>query len=167
MTEWVVLVTDKDEAIGEMEKMQAHKMGLLHRAFSILILNHNHEMLIHQRAANKYHSKGLWTNACCGHPRPGEDIYVAAQRRLMEEMGFSCNLEYIHSFTYQTILENSMIEHEVDHVFKGFYQGEITPNPDEVAAFKWMNIDSLKQEIKTQPHKFTYWFKEIMLHEFF
>src|SRR5277367_2014029 len=118
--EEVILVNEKDEATGVMEKLQAHRNGSLHRAFSIFIFNNKNEMLLQQRAGNKYHSAGLWTNACCSHPKPGEQIDVAAQRRLKEEMGFETPLDKIFSFIYNASFDNGLSEHEFDHAFAGF-----------------------------------------------
>src|SRR6186713_1579239 len=115
----VILVSEHDDMVGIMDKMEAHKQGLLHRAFSVFIFNSKGEMLLQQRAFNKYHSGGLWTNACCGHPSPGEQTVAAARRRLMEEMGFTTGLEELFDFTYQHAFENGLTEHEYDHVFAG------------------------------------------------
>ena len=122
--EEVILVNEADEQIGVMEKMEAHEKGLLHRAFSVFIFNDKGEMLLQQRALNKYHSGGLWTNACCSHPRPGEDTLQAAKRRLMEEMGIETSLTLKNSFTYKTAFENGLTEHEFDHIFIGTFNQE-------------------------------------------
>ncbi|HRH82726.1 MAG TPA: isopentenyl-diphosphate Delta-isomerase, partial [Bacteroidia bacterium] len=123
--EFVILVDEQDREIGEAEKMQTHKLGLLHRAFSVLIYNTKGEMLLQQRAETKYHSGGLWSNACCGHPRPGEKIEDAARRRLKEELGFNCSLKFSFKFIYKASFENSLKEHELDHVFTGIYDSEV------------------------------------------
>jgi isopentenyl-diphosphate delta-isomerase len=158
----VILVNEQDVEIGVMPKLEAHQKALLHRAFSVLIFNSNDEMLIHQRAMGKYHSEGLWTNACCSHPKPGETIIEAAHRRLEEEMGFDCEVEPKFHFIYQTSLENNLFEHEFDHVLTGVYDGEFIPNPEEVMDYRWVSIADLKEEIKTKPETFTFWFKMIL-----
>jgi isopentenyl-diphosphate delta-isomerase len=143
--EQVVLINSNDEEIGTMEKLQAHREGLLHRAFSVLILNDAGEMLIHQRALGKYHSAGAWSNACCGHPRPGETTQAAAERRLQEEMGFTVPFKKLYHFTYKTDLGNGLSEHEFDHVFLGVYNNAPLPNPTEVADWRYVSIDRLLQ----------------------
>lgn len=155
----VILVNERDQAIGVMEKMEAHQKGLLHRAFSIFIFDSEGRMLLQQRAAGKYHGAHLWTNACCSHPYPGEDVAAAAKRRLQEELGFTTVLEEIFSFTYKAEVENNLIEHEYDHVFAGFYEGEIKPNEQEVEDYKYEEMTTLIHEIKDYPQKFTSWFK--------
>ena len=161
-SEEVVLINSNDEAIGTMEKIQAHREGLLHRAFSVLILNDIGEMLIHQRTPEKYHSGGAWSNACCGHPRPGESSQQAAERRLHEEMGFTVPLKKLYHFTYRTDLGNGLTEHEFDHVYLGVYNDIPVPNPNEVAAWRYVSIDRLQQELKMQPEQFSFWFRLIM-----
>ena len=157
MPEELILVDDKDNQIGTEEKMEAHRQGKLHRAFSIFIFNSNKEMLIHKRAGAKYHSGGLWTNACCSHPAPGEGTEEAAHRRLKEEMGFDCDLKEVTSFTYRAGL-GELTEHEFDHVFVGFYDGEITPDKSEVEDFKYVKLDELRHDIEKNPGKYTAWF---------
>lgn len=160
--EHVILVDEKDQQIGLMEKIQAHKEGILHRAFSVIIFNKNGDMLIHQRAKDKYHCGGLWTNACCSHPRDGESISTAAHRRLKEEMGFDTALNYIDSFIYKASFENGLIEHEFDHLLVGVYDGEIEPNNDEVANWKFVNLVQLKQDIHRNSSLYTAWFRTII-----
>lgn len=155
----VILVNEQDEAIGTMEKMQAHQQGLLHRAFSIFIFDSKGRMLLQQRAAEKYHGAHLWTNACCSHPFPGEAVAAAAERRLKEELGFTTSLEEIFSFTYKASVENNLIEHEYDHVFAGFYDGNIEPNQHEVEAYKYEEVATIISDVKKTPEKFTSWFK--------
>ncbi|HEU0065581.1 MAG TPA: isopentenyl-diphosphate Delta-isomerase [Flavisolibacter sp.] len=155
----VILVNEKDEPIGSMEKMEVHQKGLLHRAFSIFIFDSKGCLLIQKRANSKYHSPGLWTNTCCSHPMPGEDLPSAAQRRLKEELGFTTLLNKIFSFTYKATMENSLVEHELDHVFTGEYEGEVKPERNEVADYKFVSIPALKEEMKINPHQFTKWFK--------
>lgn len=155
----VILVNEADEAIGTMEKMEAHQKALLHRAISVFIFNTNGELLLQQRALQKYHSAGLWTNTCCSHPEPGEVTLAAAERRLKEEMGFTTALNHAFTFTYLSNFDNGLTEHEVDHVFTGVYDGSIIPNAEEVAAFQFVSMDELQQSIQNDPQKFTSWFK--------
>lgn len=160
--EELILVNEQDEELGFMPKMEVHQKGLLHRAFSILVMNANKEFLIHKRADDKYHSAGLWTNTCCSHPRRGESVESAAHRRLQEEMGFDCNLQFAYKFIYQTPLDNGLVEHELDHVFLGQFDGEVKPNPDEVSDYRWLRLGELRNEIYETPEKFTFWFKKIV-----
>lgn len=155
----VILVNDQDIPIGIMDKMEAHEKGLLHRAFSIFIFNTKGEMLLQQRALDKYHSAGLWTNACCSHPLPGESTDEAANRRLMEEMGFTTALLKTFSFTYKTAFDNGLTEHEVDHVFTGNYDGGINPDPAEVHSYSFQTMDNIRSSINAAPHLYTSWFK--------
>lgn len=161
MAEQVILVNEHDEELGLMEKMEAHRKGLLHRAFSVFILNEKGEMMIHQRALHKYHSGGLWTNACCSHPRAGEATIDACHRRLMEEMGFDTEVSKVLEFTYKAELDSGLTEHEYDHVFVGQFEGEPKPNPDEVASWKWIDVPSLRKDIEENPAQYTEWFKII------
>lgn len=154
----VILVNEKDEAIGIMEKMEAHQKGLLHRAFSVFIFDSEGRMLLQQRAGNKYHGAFLWTNTCCSHPYPGENVKEAAQRRLQEELGFCTTIEEIFSFTYHAHVENNLIEHEYDHVFTGVYEGEIQPDANEVAAYAYKTIAEVKLAMQQHPGQFTTWF---------
>ena len=158
MLEEVVLVNEKDEALGTMEKMAAHEQALLHRAFSVFVFNTNGDLLMQQRAFSKYHSGGLWTNTCCSHPRPGEQVADAAIRRLQEEMGFKTNLTKAFDFTYKAAFDNGLTEHEFDHVFTGIYEGPIHFNPNEVAAYAFMTEIELEEQIKKTPERFTAWF---------
>jgi isopentenyl-diphosphate delta-isomerase len=160
--DYVILVDEKDREIGVEEKMRAHEKGLLHRAFSILILNSKCQMLLQKRASSKYHSGGLWTNACCSHPRPGEEIDEAVHRRLKEEMGFDCELKEIGSFIYRASFKNGLTEHEYDHVFLGFYDGDVQINKEEADDYKWIELKELRDDIKKNPDAYTFWFKEIM-----
>lgn len=161
--EQIVLVDQNDRELGFMPKLEVHQKGLLHRAFSVFVFNEKGEMLIQQRALDKYHSPGLWTNTCCSHPRWKEDTEEAAHRRLKEEMGFDCPLNYVFHFLYRADLENELIEHELDHVYRGVYTKDPKPNREEVADFRWIGEQELKYELENQAEKFTYWFKEIML----
>ncbi|KHO46671.1 MAG: isopentenyl-diphosphate delta-isomerase [archaeon GW2011_AR3] len=159
MEEQIILVDQNDREIGAGEKTSVHKKGLLHRAFSILILNKNGEMLLQQRANIKYHSGGKWSNVCCGHPRPSESIEKAAERRLMEEIGIKCALRELFTFIYKVGLDNGLTEHEFLHVFIGEFNGAPEPNPDEVDNWEWTGVDELQQGMKVHPGKYTYWFK--------
>jgi len=158
----VILVDRQDRAIGEMEKMQAHREGLLHRAFSIFIFNSAGQILIHQRAASKYHGAGLWTNACCSHPQMGEGLAAAAAERLDYEMGIQCALAWTFSFVYCGKVENDLIEHEFDHVFVGLFDGEPKLNSEEVAQYQWIDMETLNEWITTSPEDFTIWFREAL-----
>ena len=157
--EQVILVDELDNEIGVKEKMQAHREALLHRAFSVFIFNKKGELLLQRRALNKYHSPGLWTNTCCSHPRPNEQLINAAKRRLIEEMGFVCDLNYQFKFIYKASLDQGMTEHELDHVFFGTYEDEIKLNPEEVAEYKFISMEELQNSITKQPQLFTEWFK--------
>jgi isopentenyl-diphosphate delta-isomerase len=159
MISQVILVNELDKETGVMEKMEAHEKGLLHRAFSVFITNEKGEMLLHQRALDKYHSGGLWTNACCSHPQPGETVAAAAHRRLKEEMGFDCELKDLFQFTYRTEFHNGLIEHEYDHVLVGIYNGIIHPDPQEVNDFRYLPVKTILQQIQDTPAQFTSWFR--------
>lgn len=154
----VILVDDNDVAIGSMEKMLAHEKALLHRAFSVFIFNSGGEMLLQQRADKKYHSAGLWTNACCSHPAPGEDTGEAAARRLKEELGFTTPLHKAFSFTYRTDFDNGLTENEFDHVYTGIYDGQIIADIDEVQSYRYMPLEKIEEKIKNEPDIFTSWF---------
>jgi isopentenyl-diphosphate delta-isomerase len=158
----VVLVNAQDEPVGVMEKMEAHRKPHLHRAFSIFLFNSNGEMLLQQRAMDKYHSPGLWTNACCSHPYPGEAIEEAANRRLMEELGIETQLTKAFSFTYQAEFENGLYEHEYDHVFVGEFHGTLHPNPQEVGDYCYKSIAAIKADLENKPASYTPWFKIAM-----
>lgn len=159
MEEYVILVDAKNRELGTMEKLEAHRRGSLHRAFSIFIFNHNGEMLIQQRALSKYHCGGLWTNACCSHPRPDESQERGLSRKLMQEMGFDTTLSKAFDFTYRAELDNGLIEYEFDEVFLGYYEGPIKPNPDEVKGWRYVSIDDIRGEISQNPNAFTPWFR--------
>lgn len=156
--EKVVLVDEDDLEKGTMEKMEAHQKGVLHRAFSVFVFNEAGEMMLQQRALHKYHSPGLWTNACCSHPRQGESVSQAAHRRLGEEMGFDCDLKKTFHFIYRAQV-GDLIEHELDHVLTGTFAGLPKPNPEEVADWKWISISDLKDLLAKKPDDFTVWFK--------
>lgn len=159
--EEVILVDRKDKPIGTMEKMEAHSKGLLHRAFSIFVFNSGNELMLQRRALGKYHSPGLWSNTCCSHPRPGEDIVEAGHRRLVEEMGFDCDLNEVFSFIYHADVDKGMIEHEFDHVLLGKYNDAPEINREEVEEWKWINISDLSEDIVQNPGNYTVWFRII------
>lgn len=160
--EQVVLVNEQDEQIGTAEKLAAHQQNLLHRAFSIFIHNGKGEVLLQKRALSKYHSGGLWTNTCCSHPRPEEEIIAAGKRRLQEEMGFSTDLEALFYFVYQADLDNNLSEHELDHVLVGEFHEVVTPNPLEATAVKWMSLADLITDVSTNPNNYTIWLQLII-----
>ncbi|NLI91465.1 MAG: isopentenyl-diphosphate Delta-isomerase [Peptococcaceae bacterium] len=160
MIDNVILIDDQDQEVGTMEKMEAHRKGLLHRAFSIFVFNSEMKLLLQKRAKSKYHSHSLWTNTCCSHPRPDEDLISAARRRLMEEMGFICELNEIFVFQYKAELDNHLIENEIDHVLVGKYDGNPTPNPDEVSDYAWISLSDLVNLVRDHPQEYTYWLKK-------
>lgn len=164
--EYVILVDSEDQELGVMEKLEAHKKGFLHRAFSVILFNSSGEMLIQQRSLSKYHSPGLWTNACCSHPLPEENVLNAANRRLNEELGLSTVLTKLFSFQYKENVDNELTENELDHVFFGYVNESPKLNSDEVMDYRWINWFDLQNEIQKYPEKFTVWFKIILtLHE--
>ena len=154
-----MLVDERDAELGLMEKMQAHKEGRLHRAISIFIFNTKNEMLLQKRAAGKYHSPGLWTNACCSHPRSNEHVKMTAIRRLREEMGMSAPLQQKFSFIYKADMKNGLIEHEYDHVFTGITDEQPLPDPSEVADWKYISLKELKADLEKNPSLYTAWFR--------
>ena len=162
MEEMVVLVSENDEVLGQMEKMAAHENGILHRAFSVFLFNDNGEMLLQKRAARKYHSPGQWTNAVCSHPRIQETFLEGAKRRMMEEMGIEAEIEEKFHFIYKAEVGNGLLEHELDRVFVGTYNGSFRLNPDEVEAVRYISMDDLEREMKEHPVHFTEWFKIIL-----
>ncbi|MEI9920311.1 MAG: isopentenyl-diphosphate Delta-isomerase [Bacteroidota bacterium] len=162
--EQVILVDENDNAIGTMEKMEAHRKGLLHRAFSILVFNSKGQMLLQKRSWKKYHSGGLWTNACCSHPQPDENIESAMRRKLKQEMGIDAIPEFSHKFIYKTALENNLTEHEYDHVYIARYDGEPQINRDEVDEWRFENLSKLREEVRKNPEEYTYWFRLILDH---
>jgi isopentenyl-diphosphate delta-isomerase len=162
--EMVILVDKHDNPIGTMEKMEAHKKGELHRAFSVLIFNSSGEMLLQKRAKSKYHSGGLWTNACCSHPLPGEKMEDAISRRLKEEMGIDVQPKFSYKFLYKTPLDQNMIEHEMDYVFVGEFNGNPSPNEAEAEDWKFVNLNWLRNDARQNPSHYTYWFKLILEH---
>lgn len=159
--ERVILVNEKDEQIGLMPKLEAHEKALLHRAFSVFVFNKKNELMLQQRAAHKYHSPLLWANTCCSHQRDGETNIQAGKRRLQEEMGFVTDLENTVSFIYKAPFDNGLTEHEFDHVMIGNYEEAPVINPDEVAAWKWMPLEDVKNDMLERPEIYTEWFKII------
>jgi isopentenyl-diphosphate Delta-isomerase len=155
----VIIVDEHDQPLGVMEKMAAHQAGTLHRAFSVFIFDKKGRLLLQQRAASKYHGALLWSNTCCSHPVPGEETKAAAQRRLKEELGFNAPVEKIFDFVYKASVENGLTEHEFDHVFAGEYEGEIKPDPAEVADYKFADITEIKKELTQNPSVYTSWFR--------
>ena len=154
----VILVDENDSPIGEMEKLEAHKKKRLHRAFSIFIFNDQKQLMLQQRALDKYHSGGLWTNTVCSHPAPGEETIDAAHRRLQEEMGFDTDLKEIFTFSYKREFSNGLTENEYDHVFVGRYNDAPTPNPEEAETWKWATKKEISEDLQKNPDKYTYWF---------
>ena len=160
--EFIALVNQNDEVTGYASKMDVHVKGLLHRAFSIIIFNSKNQMLIHRRADEKYHSPGLWTNACCSHLPEGAVMETSIYERLNHEMGINCPLEHSFTFHYTVEFDHGLIENEIDHVYFGFFEGTPNPNKDEVSEWKWVSIEELYIDIDKNPQDYTYWFKHIM-----
>lgn len=157
--EKVILVDKNDNQVGLMPKLEAHEKGVLHRAFSVFIFNSKYELLLQKRASSKYHSGGLWTNTCCSHPREGEDILDAANRRLDEEMGIKTSLRKVYDFIYKAELDNQLTEHEFDHVFYGVFDNDPILNKDEAEDFKWVDMETLNNDIIKNEDNYTVWFK--------
>ena len=164
--EQVILVNEKDEPIGLMNKMEAHEKAVLHRAFSVFVLNDKNEVMLQQRAHHKYHSPLLWTNTCCSHQRAGETNIEAGKRRLYEEMGFNAELKELFHFIYKAPFDNGLTEHELDHVMIGYSNEVPSINPDEVESWKWMKIEDIKEDMIQNPALYTIWFK-IIFDEFY
>ena len=164
--EEVILVNEFDEQIGLMPKLEAHEKAVLHRAFSVFILNENNEIMLQQRAHQKYHSPLLWTNTCCSHQRNGETNIEAGSKRLFEEMGFKVELKELFHFIYKAPFDNGLTEHELDHVMIGYFNGNPIINPDEVEDWKWMKIQDVKEDMVQNPEIYTVWFK-IIFDEFY
>ncbi len=164
--ERVILVNENDDQIGTMPKMEAHEKAVLHRAFSVFIVNNNNEIMLQQRAHHKYHSPLLWTNTCCSHQREGETNIQAGTRRLFEEMGFVTDIKELFHFIYKAPFDNGLTEHELDHVLIGYYNEDPVINLDEVESWKWMKIEAIKLDMTNNPDKYTVWFK-IIFDEFY
>ena len=162
MEEQVVVVSENDDILGLMEKMEAHENGILHRAFSVFLFNDNGEMLLQKRASSKYHSPNQWTNAVCSHPKIDETYLDGAQRRLTEELGIAANLTEKFSFIYKADVGQNLWEHELDHVFTGNYNGDFSLNEDEVSEIRYISMEQLDKEISENPENFTEWFKIIL-----
>ncbi|EJL93397.1 isopentenyl-diphosphate delta-isomerase, type 1 [Pseudomonas sp. GM102] len=162
MEELLILVDQHDRKKGFAPKLQAHQQGLLHRAFSIFIFDQAGRLLLQQRAFGKYHSQGLWTNTCCGHPRPGERTLAAAKRRLQEEMGMTCSLRKVSTLLYREQVSNQLIEYEFDHVFVGISDGDPVANPEEAHAWQWLKLSQICERITAGPESFTFWFRRIL-----
>lgn len=161
----VVLVDENDQPIGSAPKLEVHERGLLHRAVSLLLRDDMGRFLLQRRAADKYHSGGLWSNTCCGHPRPGESIENAALRRLRAEMGIlECRVRRVSSFLYRTAVGNGLVEHEVDHVVVGEWTGEPTPNPSEVSEWRWVSEAALHADLAVNPDRYTPWLAGVLRH---
>jgi isopentenyl-diphosphate delta-isomerase len=158
LAERVILVAPNDRELGTAPKLAVHVDGRLHRAFSVFVFDDAGNLLLQQRAAGKYHSGGLWSNTCCGHPRPGEPTDVAAHRRLQEEMGFDCPLQPAFGFLYRSDVNGGLIEHEYDHVLVGRFDGTPAPNPQEVDDWRWVNLDVAITDLATHPRRYSAWF---------
>ena len=166
--EYVLLVNKNDQPLGTMEKITAHEKGELHRAFSVFVFNNRGELMLQRRATEKYHSGGLWTNTVCSHPKAGEDVAASAKRRMMEEMGFECEISKVFKFIYKSDVGDGLIEHEYDHVFFGYSDEEPNPNPEEVEGWKYVDMDWLNKDVTENPGNYTVWFrialKEVIQH---
>ena len=160
--EQLILVDEQDRELGVSYKLRAHVDGALHRAFSVFVFDRAGRLLLQRRARAKYHSGGLWSNTCCGHPRPGEETAAAARRRLLEEMNVACELRAAFGFIYRAELENALVEHEYDHVFVGEFEGAPAPDPSEVEEWKWMDMQELRRELHEEPSRYSYWLKTVV-----
>jgi isopentenyl-diphosphate delta-isomerase len=156
----IITVDDNDRETGVMDKLEAHKKGILHRAFSLFVVNNDGQLLLQKRAAGKYHSGGLWSNSCCSHGVPGESLDTTVHVRLCFEMGFDCPVKKLFTFRYETQFDNGLVENEIDHVYVGHYNGDPEPDPNEVDDWKWMDMKTLIQDIGNNPDRYTYWFRE-------
>lgn len=160
--EKVVLVDLQDREVGAAGKLEAHRSGALHRAFSVFVFDGDGRVLLQRRALEKYHTGGLWSNTCCGHPRPGEELEAAAQRRLREEMGLGCTLERRFGFVYQAEVGGGLVEHEYDHVLVGYHDGEPQPDPSEVADWRWAGLSDVNADLRSRPAEYTPWFPLVL-----
>ena len=161
----MIIVDSNDVPIGTAPKLEAHRNGLRHRAISVVIGDRRGRILLHRRAAGKYHSAGLWTNTCCSHPRPGERAIDAAVRRLAEEMGIVCPLAFMFSMNYRAEVSNDLVEDEIVHVFAGHFSGAPIPNPIEVSDWCWKAFTEVERDVDERPENYTVWFRKIR-HEF-
>ncbi|WP_256576728.1 MULTISPECIES: isopentenyl-diphosphate Delta-isomerase [unclassified Pseudomonas] len=162
MEEMLILVSPQDRPTGSAPKMQVHRQGLRHRAFSIFIFDLHGRLLLQRRAAGKYHSAGLWTNTCCGHPRPGERTSAAARRRLREEMGLDCELQEVTAMLYREQVTDQLIEHEYDHILIGLGTADPQANPEEAQDWQWLTLETLTQQLQADPQRFTVWLRRIV-----
>lgn len=166
MDNLIALVDINDKIIGFDDKLDVHRKGLLHRAFSIIVVNSRNELLLQRRSMNKYHSAGLWTNTCCSHLPKGFEMQQYAHQRLEEEMGFDCDLKYTKTFHYSVDFKDGMIENEIDHIYVGVFDANPVPNPNEVSEYKWVGIEELRDDIQANPQLYTYWFRFIIENHF-
>ena len=157
--EELILINESNRAIGRADKRVVHVDGLLHRAFSIFLVDRNGRLLLQRRSELKYHSAGLWANSCCGHPRPGELTARAAHRRLGEELGAVSPLQYRFQARYCTELPNGLTENELVYVFFGVAGDEFAPNPAEVSALRWMTLAALQTDVEHHPRRYAYWLR--------
>ncbi len=155
----LILVDEHNNITGYEKKLKVHQDGLLHRAFSIFVVNEEGQLMLQKRAIEKYHSGGLWANTCCSHPLKGENKEETIHERLVEEMGFDCGLEELFKFTYRAELDNDLVEYELDQVYIGHYEMDPVPNPAEVCDWKWIDIEFLKEDLENSPDKYVYWLK--------
>ncbi len=162
--EWVITVDSKDCQTGIAAKLPAHHEGLRHRAISVFVCDDRGRFLLQKRHIGKYHSGGLWTNSCCSHPRPDETVKSAAERRLQEEMGFSCVLSFLFKTQYEAPVGNGLIENEIVHVFGGFYSGSIRPHPKEAEGYAWIELDDLQQDLLLRQQHYSVWLHHYMAH---
>lgn len=160
MNQQLILVNEKDEEIGYGDKLPVHQNAQLHRAFSIFVLNSKNQLLLQKRAYHKYHSGGLWANTCCSHPIKGEEQERTIHRRLIEEMGFDCDLKHLFHFIYRAELDHGLTEYEYDHVYVGNFEGQPKPDPEEVCEWKWMDVDHVRDDILKNPMEYTYWIRQ-------
>ena len=161
----VVLVDENDRAIGSAPKLEVHERGLLHRAVSLLLRDDRGRFLLQRRASKKYHSAGLWSNTCCGHPRPGESNESAALRRLRDEMGiWEVKIRRVSAFLYRTAVGNGLVEHEVDHVLVGEWNGDPKPDPSEVSEWRWVTESALYADLADNPDRYTPWLADVLQH---
>ena len=162
MSKFVVTLTEEGLPDGIMEKLEAHRIGKFHLAFSVLVVNDKGEVLLQKRAAGKYHSSGLWSNTCCSHPEAPENIKEYAHQRLKAEMGFDCPLTHCGYFDYKVNFENGLTEYERDHVFLGVYNHDPVPHPEEAETFKWISVEELKSDLAGNPDKYSFWFPQVL-----
>ncbi len=154
----VILVDESDNQVGVMEKLEAHKRGVLHRAITVYVFNTAGELLLQRRASTKYHCGGLWSNTCCGHPQPGETTENAARRRLQEEMGIGCELRFQFNFQYRLTLPGGMTENEYGHIYFGVSDECPVLNPEEADNFGYQTLAEVEKDIAVRPGRYTPWF---------